>query len=118
MLDSIVFRSIFILILGLCAGYFRPNDEPYWSATLTGIALGLLAIVLERRIARISLQRLIGVVFGVTAGLLCAALVSLVVGHALAWELVHTFLAARFCGAERHRRRLAKVAELERRETR
>jgi ribose 5-phosphate isomerase B len=38
----------------------------------------------------------------------------LVVGHALAWELVRTFLAARFSGAERHRRRLAKVAELDR----
>jgi ribose 5-phosphate isomerase B len=37
----------------------------------------------------------------------------LVVGHALAWELVKTFLAARFSGAERHRRRLAKIAELE-----
>ena len=37
----------------------------------------------------------------------------LVVGHALAWELVQTFLAARFSGAERHRRRLAKVADLE-----
>ena len=37
----------------------------------------------------------------------------LVVGQALAWELVKTFLAARFSGAERHRRRLAKVAELE-----
>jgi len=37
----------------------------------------------------------------------------LVVGHALAWELVQTFLAARFTGAERHRRRLAKVAQLE-----
>ena len=37
-----------------------------------------------------------------------------VVGHALAWELVQTFLAARFSGAERHRRRLAKVANLER----
>ena len=37
----------------------------------------------------------------------------LVVGHALAWELVKTFLAAQFSGAERHRRRLAKVAELE-----
>ena len=36
-----------------------------------------------------------------------------VVGHALAWELVKTFLAARFSGAERHRRRLAKVADLE-----
>ena len=41
----------------------------------------------------------------------------LVVGHALAWELAHTFLAARFSGAERHRRRLAKVAELEHKET-
>lgn len=40
----------------------------------------------------------------------------LVVGHALAWELVQTFLGARFSGAERHRRRLAKVAELESRE--
>ena len=37
----------------------------------------------------------------------------LVVGHALAWELVQTFLAARFSGAERHRRRLAEVEALE-----
>jgi ribose 5-phosphate isomerase B len=37
----------------------------------------------------------------------------LVVGHALAWELVQVFLAARFTGAERHRRRLVKVADLE-----
>ncbi len=36
-----------------------------------------------------------------------------VVGHALAWEMVQTFLDARFSGAERHRRRLAKVAALE-----
>jgi ribose 5-phosphate isomerase B len=40
-----------------------------------------------------------------------------VVGNALAWELVRTFLKARFSGAERHRRRLAKVARLESRET-
>jgi ribose 5-phosphate isomerase B len=37
----------------------------------------------------------------------------LLVGHALAWDLVQTFLAARFTGAARFRRRLAKVAELE-----
>jgi ribose 5-phosphate isomerase B len=37
----------------------------------------------------------------------------LVVGHAAAWELVQTFLTARFSGLERHRRRLAKVAGLE-----
>ena len=37
----------------------------------------------------------------------------LVVGHALAWELVQTFLVAKFSGAERHCRRLAKVTALE-----
>ena len=37
----------------------------------------------------------------------------LVVGHAVAWELLQTFLAAQFSGVERFRRRLAKVAELE-----
>ena len=34
-------------------------------------------------------------------------------GWALAWDLTETFLAARFIGAERHRRRLAKVRALE-----
>jgi ribose 5-phosphate isomerase B len=36
-----------------------------------------------------------------------------VVGAALAWDLVRTFLSARFSGEERHRRRVAKIAELE-----
>ena len=37
----------------------------------------------------------------------------LVVGHALAWESTQTFLAARFSGAARFRRRLAKMTDLE-----
>ena len=40
----------------------------------------------------------------------------LVVGHAVAWELVKTFLQAKFSGVERHQRRLAKVAALEHKE--
>jgi ribose 5-phosphate isomerase B len=36
-----------------------------------------------------------------------------VLGNALAWELLKTFLDAGFSGAERHERRLAKVARLE-----
>src|SRR5512140_2885952 len=36
-----------------------------------------------------------------------------VVANTLAWELVRAFLQARFIGAERHRRRLAKVERLE-----
>jgi len=40
----------------------------------------------------------------------------LVVGHALAWELVKTFLQAKFNGTERFQRRLAKVTALEHKE--
>ena len=36
-----------------------------------------------------------------------------VIGPALAWELIESFLAAHFSGAERHRRRTAKVRALE-----
>jgi ribose 5-phosphate isomerase B len=36
-----------------------------------------------------------------------------VIGPALAWELIETFPAARFSGAPRHQRRLAKVQALE-----
>lgn len=38
-----------------------------------------------------------------------------VVGIELARELVDNFLAAKFCGEERHRRRVEKIAALERR---
>jgi ribose 5-phosphate isomerase B len=36
-----------------------------------------------------------------------------IIGHSLAYEIVKIFLSARFSGAERHLRRIAKVAELE-----
>ena len=39
------------------------------------------------------------------------------VGPAVAWDLVETFLGARFSQAERHLRRLGKVAALEARQT-
>ncbi|OPY57987.1 MAG: putative sugar phosphate isomerase YwlF [Syntrophorhabdaceae bacterium PtaU1.Bin034] len=39
-----------------------------------------------------------------------------VVGPALAWDLVKTFLSARFTGAERHNRRLHKISQLERKQ--
>jgi RpiB/LacA/LacB family sugar-phosphate isomerase len=36
-----------------------------------------------------------------------------VIGPALAFDILKTWLAARFVGAERHRRRVAKIVELE-----
>jgi len=40
-----------------------------------------------------------------------------VVGSELAMEIVRAFVGARFTGEERHRRRLAKVLEIEKRES-
>jgi ribose 5-phosphate isomerase RpiB len=37
-------------------------------------------------------------------------------GIAIAWDCTRNFLDARFSGAERHRRRLAKVTQLEARQ--
>lgn len=37
-----------------------------------------------------------------------------IIGYALAWEMIQTFLGARFTGEERHKRRLKKVEALER----
>jgi ribose 5-phosphate isomerase B len=39
-----------------------------------------------------------------------------VTGYALAWDLIQAFLNGRFIGAERHRRRLAKITVLEKNE--
>jgi ribose 5-phosphate isomerase B len=40
-----------------------------------------------------------------------------VIGQSLAWELVQTFLNDRFKGAERFKRRIEKMVELERKDT-
>jgi ribose 5-phosphate isomerase B len=39
-----------------------------------------------------------------------------VVGEELALDIVRAFVAAKFSGEERHRRRVAKVAEIEKKE--
>lgn len=78
MLDFIIFRTCFVLILAVAAGYFRPESVPFPVAASVGAGIALVAILLERRIARISLKRFFGLASGVTAGLICAALLSLV----------------------------------------
>jgi uncharacterized protein YacL len=77
-LDFIIFRCLFVFILSASAAFFRPDSVPFWAAAATGASIGVLAILLERRIARISLKRFFGIATGVTGGLVCAALLSMV----------------------------------------
>jgi len=80
-LDFILVRALFILILGAVAEYFRPENAPAWAAALFAVVAGGLAILIERRIGKIGLERLLGMFGGIVAGLVCAALVSVVLGR-------------------------------------
>ena len=81
MLDFILVRTLFVLIFGVTAAYFRPADTPLWVGAAEGVVIAGIAIFLETRIARVSLKRLIGAAIGMLAGLVCSALVSVVLGR-------------------------------------
>ncbi|HVV47606.1 MAG TPA: hypothetical protein VHC72_20485, partial [Bryobacteraceae bacterium] len=81
MLDFILVRAIFVLVFGFAAAYFRPESVQFWAAGFYGAAGAVLAIFLERRFARVSLKRTIGITIGVVAGLFCSSLVSVVLSH-------------------------------------
>jgi uncharacterized protein YacL len=80
-LDFILVRVIFVAVFGFAAAWFRPENVQFWAAAAFGAAGAVLAIFLERRFARVSLKRTIGITIGVISGLFCAALVSVVLSH-------------------------------------
>ena len=82
MLDNIIIRVVFILALGFSAMAFRPAGEEFWYAAVLGLAVGAVAVLAERRVARMTLPRLLGMAGGVIVGLVCAALISVVLLHA------------------------------------
>ena len=78
MLDLTLFRVVFVLIIGACACYFRPFQlEPLFAGAL-GVLGAALAIVLEIRLEKVTLKRLIGAAFGVVLGCSVAFLFAIV----------------------------------------
>ncbi|HUS05595.1 MAG TPA: PIN domain-containing protein [Bryobacteraceae bacterium] len=51
-------------------------------AAAAGFAIGLVLLVVEFRIKRVSLKRLVGACIGATLGILTASMIALVIGHA------------------------------------
>ena len=81
MLDFIFVRVLFVSILSFAAASARPEGEPVWASALAGAAIAAAALIIERRLARVALKRLFGMVAGFLTGLLCAALLSFVLGR-------------------------------------
>ena len=83
MIDLLLIRSLFILVLA-CAGFFlQPFGVSGPVAALAGAVAGGCVVFFEIRIRQVSLKRLMGAAFGSILGILGAYLISLVLGRAI-----------------------------------
>jgi uncharacterized protein YacL len=78
MLDLLIVRAVFIVVLTVCAIFLAPQELSTWQAAAGGLLLGGGIILFEVRLEQVSLKRLIGAAFGSVLGILGAFLVSLV----------------------------------------
>lgn len=81
MIDFLLIRAFFITTLAAAAAWFRPSSTPLWAAAGVGALLACVAILVELRLRKTSLKRLLGTAVGLLVGLSCAALTSVVLGR-------------------------------------
>jgi uncharacterized protein YacL len=82
LLDLIVIRAVFVLVLIASAFALHPFHATPWQAAGGGLVLGLAIVLFEVRLEKVSLKRLIGAAFGSILGIFGAFLMSLVVSRA------------------------------------
>lgn len=82
MLDLIIVRVVFVVVLATCAYFLEPFQAPGFVAALGGLVFGCAIILFEVRVQQVSMRRLIGAAFGSLLGIAGAFLMSLVIGSA------------------------------------
>jgi uncharacterized protein YacL len=92
LVDLVVARAIIILILSVVAYFLRPFNAPAPVAAAAGVVLGLLIVLFEMRLEKVSLTRLIGAACGSILGIIGAFVMSLVVGKATSEPFIEVAL--------------------------
>jgi len=82
LLDLLIIRAIFVLVLAASAFALHPFQSNPWVAAAGGFLFGCFIIFFEIRLQRVSLKRLIGAAAGSVLGIVGAFLMSLVLGKA------------------------------------
>ena len=83
MADLVVFRILFVAVLGFSAYFLKPFYlEGVW-AVLVGVVAAAAVVIFEIRVQQVSLRRLIGAAVGSVLGIFGAYLISLVIGRAM-----------------------------------
>ena len=83
MYDLLLVRLVLVLTLSVAAWYLKPFGLPELQAAGTGLGLGIVVVLFELRIRKVSLKRLIGAAAGSVLGILGAFLISLILSWAL-----------------------------------
>ncbi len=92
MLDLVIVRAIFVLVLAVAAFTLHPFHTSPWVAAGGGLVLGVGIIFFEIRLERITLKRLIGAAVGSVLGIFGAFLMSLVLGKATSEPFLQVLL--------------------------
>jgi len=85
--DLFYARVLFALVLGTVAFFLRPFGFPGVLAAGVGVLFSVAVVLLEIRLQRVTLQKLIGAAMGSVFGILAAYLISLVISHSNAVDL-------------------------------
>ncbi len=83
MIDIVVIRGFFVLILSAAAWVLKPFGFNAPAAAATGLALGLLFVLFEVRLKQVSLKKLIGAAVGSVLGILGAFMIAVILNWAL-----------------------------------
>src|SRR5581483_676468 len=83
MLDLLIVRAIFVLVLSISAYALHPFGSNPFAAAGAGLLFGLCIIFFEIRLEQVSLKRLIGAAFGSVLGIFGAFLMTLVLDRAV-----------------------------------
>jgi uncharacterized protein YacL len=80
--DLLIIRLIFILVLTTFAWFLHPLNSIPWVAAAGGAVLGMVIVLFEIRLEKVSLPRLIGAACGSILGIVGAFVMSLVLSKA------------------------------------
>lgn len=81
MLELVVVRLIFTIVLSVTAYYFRPFGLTEVFSALYGVLAAAAVILFEARLRNVSLKRLIGAAIGSTLGICGATMISIVLSR-------------------------------------
>jgi uncharacterized protein YacL len=90
--DVVLIRFLFVLIVGVICFFIRPFDLPPYLDAVAGLAIGCAIIVFEWRLRVMSLKRLIGAAIGSVLGIFGAYLFALVIRNSVAAGRMQSFL--------------------------